>query len=210
MGHLVNCFSYSYGKTENQQKENKQMIGYEADQWSIHNSDYHQQLSSRIDFNSNRVFESYDEAREYLENHSGFYYQGAVLFKSYEKKSNSKSDKIKKKMGENHEKRMAMYNAMKEYVAKNDVKNRKSVYVGCPKCGSKLHKDYIRLGSKSQNCPLCGENLFSDTVKARIEKYETDLKNMGKQFKELQKQLAEAEKTGKFDLKWCVKVECHV
>lgn len=210
MGHLVHCFSYDYGKTEKQQKENKQIIEYAANQWSVNNSDYHSELDSRIDFNSNRLFESFDDAQEYLENHSGFYYQGAVLYKQYEKKSNSKVDKICKKMDENQEKLKSICNDCDEYVSKNNVKNRKSVYVGCPKCGSKLHKDYIRLGHRSQNCPLCGENLFSDTVKARIEKYESDLKNMGKQFKELQKQLAEAEKTGKFDLKWCVKVECHV
>lgn len=210
MSHLTTIYTYDYGKTEKQQKEIKQQICFEADEWSRYNSDTRSELPNSIKFEPYKVYDSYEDAKEYLENHSGFYYEGAVPYKSFEKKSNAKSERIEKKLKQQNDKILVLKIELGKYVSKNDVKNRKSIYVGCSKCGSKLHKDYIRLGSISQNCPLCGENLFSETVKNRIKKYQEDIKEQEKIYRNLQKELDKAKQTGKYELKWCVKLECHV
>lgn len=210
MSHLTTIYTYDYGKSEKQRKEIKQQICFEADEWSRYNSDTRSELPDSIKFESYKVFDSYDDAKEYLENHSGFYYQGAVLYKSFEKKANAKSERIEKKMKDVDDKILVLQIALSKYVAKNDVKNRKSLYIGCTKCGSKLNKNYIRLGPVSQWCPVCNENLFSETVKSRISKYQEDIEAQEKLYKSLIKERDKAKLVGKYELKWCVKLECHV
>lgn len=36
---------------------------------------------------------------------------------------------------------------LKEYVKKTDCQNYKSKYIGCPKCGSKINKKYVRFAN---------------------------------------------------------------
>lgn len=62
-------------------------------------------------------------------------------------------------------------NKLVEYKDKTDCKNFKSKLISCPKCGSKINKDYIR----NSYCPLCREDLRSDTTKKTIKRYENNI-----------------------------------
>ena len=155
-------------------------------------------------------FDSYEDACAYLSSHDGFYWQGGCRYREYANVANKKSESLKKKAEVAHNKKVEMKTDLDLYVKKNNVKNRKSVYVGCPKCGSKLHKDYIPLLSYSQNCPCCKTNLFSATVQTRIEKYRKDIADLEKQELDLTKQAnKEKQSKAKYKVMLALKYEYH-
>ena len=205
MGHYVTVRSYNY---DNGSEKTKKLIEAELNEFATYNGDYHSGLDKKIQWTS-REFESFDDAQEWLENHEGFYWQGAAKYKHYASISNAKSERLQKKIDELNQKLAKTKADMMSYVEKNNVKNRKSVYVGCPNCGSKLHKDYIPIQMYSQNCPLCHTDLFSETVKKRILSYKTQINDLEKQITETKKDKEKAKNSGKFTWMWAVKIEFH-
>lgn len=205
MSHYVATHSFDYCNGSEKNKKEIQRALYD---YATHHGDGQIGLDKPIQW-TNKEFESFEEAQEWLENHEGFYWQGAAKYKVYEQKSNIKADRIQKKIDEANQKLAKTKADMSDYVKKNDVKNRKSVYVGCGNCGSKLHKDYIPIQMYSQNCPLCHEDLFSDTVKTRIKNYRKQIDELDREINQLHKDKEKAKQTGKFTWYWAVKFEFH-
>ena len=212
MGHSVNFCNGKYGKNAKEIEQNKARLLSVINEECIHYSDNHGGLPSRMEW-FNKEFDSYDDAEEWLENYASgkFYPEVACTYKRYETKSSAKSERIEKKIKETSDKEQAERKALEDYMEKNSAKNRKSVYVGCPKCGSKLHKDYVVVNPywKQMPCPLCKEDLFSDTVKTRILKYKESIAALGKSVEQLQKDLEVARRTSKYELRWLVRYEYH-
>lgn len=206
MGHSVNIKTYDY---KNGNQKQKDLIYAELNQEAIYCSDCHCELPSRIEW-LERTFEDFETARKYLENHGGFYWQGAVKYKRYEKSANSKSERLQKKVNDLLQKQVKLKTDLNDYVAKNNMKNRKSNYVGCLNCGSKLNKNFIPIQMYSQNCPLCHIDLFSNSVKERIKNYRKQIDDLDKQIELMQKEESKAKNTEKFNLRWAVKYEYHV
>lgn len=205
MSHFVatRCFYYCNG-SEKQKKSIQKVL----DDYATHNGDGQIGLGSNINWTS-MEFESFDEAQDWLENHEGFYWQGAAKFKVYEKSANSKFERFEKKIDSLNQKLAKAKADMTDYVEKNNVKNRKSIYVGCQNCGSKLHKDYIPLQMYSQNCPLCHTDLFSETAKNRIKAYRSQIDYLNKQIEQTKKDMEKSKRTCKFTWWWAVKFEFH-
>ena len=88
-----------------------------------------------------------------------------------------------------------------EYAKKNLVENRKSKFISCQECESKIAVSYLH---GSNNCPVCRYDMRSETVKTRLAKFKEDSKLLNKQYKDLEKKLA-----AKAPIKWLVKVEVH-
>lgn len=105
-------------------------------------------------------------------------------------KKSTKLERLEKRLNELNGKKTTMESDMSSYVKKNDVKNRKTMFVGCAKCGSKINKNYIPLQMYSQNCPMCHTDLFSDTVQTRIKKYRKDIADYEKQINGIQQDIA--------------------
>lgn len=209
MGHSVNVITADYGKTEKEHKQAMAQLEFEANQQSEWYSDGHNGLDGKVNW-LNREFDSYNEAEDFLTNHDGFYWQGGCRYRVYEKTTNKKSESLKKKAETIKEKLGKMKNDLTDYVAKNNVKNRKSVFVGCPKCGSKLHKDYIPIQYYSQNCPLCHTDLFSPTVHTRIEKFRKDINDLEKLYETTLKDAEKATQVkGKYKVRLALKYEYH-
>ncbi len=59
-----------------------------------------------------------------------------------------------------------------KYFADHHVKHRKSTYVGCKRCGSSVHKDYVQ---SSNCCPVCGNSLFSKTDTETMKRYRENI-----------------------------------
>ena len=205
MSHYIATRAFDYCNNSEKQKKEIQCA---LDNYATHHGDGQIGLGNKIEWTS-KEFESFPEAQEWLENHEGFYWQGAAKFKVYEKSSNNKSERLQKKQEELQKKRVKIKSDLSDYVEKNNVKNRKSAFVGCPVCGSKLNKEYIPIQFYSQNCPLCHSDLFSETTKNRIKNYRIQLDDLEKQIEQVQKQKEKAKKTGKFTWKWAVKFEFH-
>lgn len=132
----------------------------------------------------------------------GFYDQLAVKFKQYEPVKDSKTIVNLIARIEKSEESLASYKM------KNAIKNRKSKYIGCPKCESKVNKDYVGdSGNLWNKCPVCNGDLSSTTIKETIVKKELEIKNLKANV--VQKKKEDAKK-GKYSIHWLVKTEYHV
>lgn len=196
MGHEVIHFEFD-------ENEDKGMMIATAEDQAIYASDMRDGLPSSIRFLEENTYidkeEAYGAIRKLDRDH---YDQLAVKFISYE---DVKETKTIINLGD----RIARMNdSLIDYKSKSSIKNRKSQYVGCTKCGSKINKDYVKdLGYNWNRCPLCMEDLSSETVKA-------SLANKEDKIAELQDDLADKrrlnQRKGKKSVKWLVKIEYHI
>ena len=142
------------------------------------------------------TLDSYEEAAEYIKNHDkGWYDQLAVKYRTIPNGKTSK--KIE-------ELRVKLSDARRDYHTLNSeiaAKSFKADYVGCKHCGSKINRTYI----KTNFCPVCQSDMRSETtqkklqtLKAKIEKIEQELKDAEKAF--VQKNA---------EVFWLVKIEYH-
>lgn len=61
---------------------------------------------------------------------------------------------------------------MRAYFIAHNARNRKSQYIGCMKCGSKINRNYIPQNNK---CPVCKHPFFSDTDMKTLQSYNNRL-----------------------------------
>ena len=136
-----------------------------------------------------------EDAIERFGGYRGDYSDHAVLFLDLEAVKGIKAvDALNTRIGLEIEKR-------DKYVNANLVRDRKSAFIGCPKCGSKIAREYI---PKTNVCPLCRTDLRSDTVKKRVQAYDERIQALRmRREAELQK----AEKMA--PVRWLVKFEFH-
>lgn len=160
--------------------------------------DYHSSLGA-IDFRSNKCFDTYDEALEYIEGLGGFYLQVAVKYKKVKDfKPSAKLTTLRERMAK----------ARNEYYALNNkfhFADHKSETVGCKHCGSKIALKYLH----SNHCPVCRTDMRPETIQNRIAALKAKEEELRKQEHELylaeqKKQLKNAEEM------WLVKIEYHV
>lgn len=151
--------------------------------------------TERITFPTDKVFEDSEAAREYIRSLDNSWYQGyAVRFQAYKpKEPSSKMQELRKKRDEEVAKRRA-------YLDAHSIRNQKAALIGCPKCGSKLSREYLL----TNNCPLCRTSLLSATVQKRLEAFDTKIEK-------LHQQMAAAGKANreKASIMWLVKYEYH-
>lgn len=196
MGHSIQHYTFELSKS-------KKEIETIANQDAIYESDTRSELPSYIRFLDNKVYEDIDAAEKAIERlDKGWYDQLAVQFNDYERVKDTKAiinltERIEK-----------ANQAIQDYKTKNSISLRKSQYVGCTKCGSKINKDYISdRGHNWNKCPLCGEDLSSDTIKKTIENRLNSIEKMRTEYENLKKLNA---KKGKKSIKWLVKTEFHI
>lgn len=113
---------------------------------------------------SNKVFNSYDEASEYILDHHNKW-DGAMGVRYYKKgglnkSSANKKEKLQEKVSSAEKYRDNLANKMV-----SDIKNAKSKFIGCNICGSKINRKYI---THNGTCPLCATSFLSPTAKKRI------------------------------------------
>ena len=152
--------------------------------------------SSRMTWHDNlHPFATEELARKFIESvDNGWYDDHAVRF--YDFSAAEKTAKIKEYEGKVAE----LLRAEKEYRDEHSVRKFQAKFVGCPKCGSKLCKDYIR----NEKCPLCGTDLRSKTTLDKIAWYQQKRKEYQDRIEaEKQKQKS------KCKIKWLVKYEYH-
>ena len=138
------------------------------------------------------VFDTEDEARAWIEDQGGFYEDHAVRFRC-DRKSSAKMKSIAE--------RIERENAgLKEYISSKSVKLRKSSYVTCPVCGSKLNKNYI-----DRYCPVCCGDLFAPSTISTIERKQAKIEELRRQYHDEKKKNNRKEKK----LLWLVKIEVH-
>lgn len=152
--------------------------------------------TSRIEFYSDKIFDSYDEAKEFIVKVDHGYYGGyAVKYRDYNKMTpNAAVVALQKKASDTLKKKDA-------FATEHSVQNMKPAFIGCPNCGSKLNRSRIR----GQVCPLCLVDLRSQSTLTR-------LRGFDEKYRELQDKILEEQKRqkDKAEIRWLVKYEYHV
>ena len=181
---MVKIMSWIRGEVimENDKKKDLNEAYYEIEYEVQSNQSYPDMHANfKIKKISNKVFESYEEAYNYLREVSQEWsrsYNPYVEFIDVEKaKVTSKMKTLEKRINDTYGKKMA-------YIEKEHMVNHKSSLIGCCKCGSKIARLYI---GKNDKCPVCGNDLRSDTVKNTIKRYEEIMNDCKKQLSEEKK-----------------------
>lgn len=189
MAHAIEYF------TVNDRKE----IMRTAEEFAYYNTDrqenpsgsYHGDMTIHDDI----ICESYEEALEMIAKFdSGFYDDHAVQYKDKSVlKPTKQMETLRARMHKNIEDK-------RDYAEKHSIRERKSEFAGCKKCGSKIATKYMR----ADRCPVCGNDMRAEYVIERLKKYDDDLDKMRTQYAELEKN-----QKGKCPIRWLVKVEVH-
>lgn len=190
MGHAVNYLTFP-------EKTSLSEMTSKIQDFVTHSGDRYG--TERITIPTDNVYEDIEAAKKYISSLDNSWYQGyAVRFQMYKRKGPSnKTLELQKKRAEE-------YTKQREYLDTHSVKNQKAALIGCPKCGSKLSREYMREYMKGNYCPVCRTNLLSATVQKRLAAFDTKIEKI-----EQQMVVAEKENREKADIKWLVKYEYH-
>lgn len=164
----------------------------------------------RMTIHDDIICESLESATEKIKQlDKGFYDDHAVrYYDTSHLDPTKKLEKIEEQILENNRKR-------NEYIKKNRIAYRKSAFVGCDKCGSKIamrafRKEYANgiIEPIRDICPICHNDLRSETVQNRLKKFNEKNDELLAKKEEIKKEFNQKNaKKGK--LKWLVKVEVH-
>ena len=166
-------------------------------------------LPGSINWLDHKIFNSYDEAKNWIENNDKSYWQVAVKYYDYcslrgtdkklskYKELSAKADEAKKKYEE--------LNKTNHFAAS------KAKYIGCPHCGSKINAEIYNkpihaCNCKHNYCPVCMKDMRPQTTLNKIEAAKVKWSKLEEQAKqEYEKQ----QKKTKPVIKWLVKTEFH-
>lgn len=169
----------------------------DGDIW--HMNVYHGPLLGDRAWHEDTVYSCRQDAEEAIGRmDKGFYDDHAVLFYDVDSlKPTAAMKAIERRQEEMEKKRDAI-------IADSHAwSGRKSKYVTCEGCGSRLSVECLRLMSTCI-CPLCLTDLRSETVRNRVNAYDEKIEELsGKYVEEMKKLKAKAA------VKWLVKMEVH-
>ena len=153
MGHIINHYTEKF-KNE---KQAMAFIGrctkcaYDPNETSA----YHGNMTCHF----KKVYQDYKYAEEAIREYdNGWYSDHAVLYQEPSQKARDKSQGLL-------EKRDA-------YIEAHSVHKRKSDFLGCSTCGSKISRLYL----KGEKCPVCGTDLRPTSVIEQIKKHDKQAK----------------------------------
>lgn len=200
MGHSIQYYTVEVSKG----KKGQSYIEAIANEDAIRQGDYAEPLHNEIRW-IDETYEDYEDAERAIERlDNGWYDQLAVKYKEYEGAKKTKTIESLEERIERYERDLI------EYKEKNSVVNRKSQFVGCNKCESKINKKYVesRIRLWTWNtCPLCKNQLSSNSVLHAIETKEERIRETREKLHELVKI---NNQKGKHKLMWLLKTEFHV
>lgn len=189
MGHCIDYISVD--KRNSIMKEAEEFAYYNVDRCENPHGTYHGNLT----IHDTPICETYEDAVKKIESwDTGWYSDHAVQYKDKDALKPTKAMEVLL------ERANKLKKDKEEYVKTHSLESRKSEYIGCKVCGSKLSNKYL----KGNKCPVCHAELRADYIVDRIKKYDKDYNETLNQYEELKKK-----QTGKCPIKWLVKVEVH-
>lgn len=199
MSHYIEMLSFGIN-------EKRESIQAGCDEWANDNCDPRERggrwggLGSKVQF-TERTFDCYDDAVEYLYTTTGNYRQIAVKYKSYPKTKDSKTK-------QDLERRISEYNERINSLNKPHYMGVKQATVKCKSCGSSLATSFC--GKSYRNtCPVCRSDLRPQSTMDKIVQYESTVKELEKKLKtETKKQNVKMEKKAKLHWLVCCEVHC--
>lgn len=138
---------------------------------------------------------SLEEAEKFISAHDRHFYDDhAVRF--YDYSGATKTAKITE-----YETKVSEFKKAKsDYIKEHSVKKFQAKHIGCPKCGSKLNKNYLNY----DKCPLCGTDLRSKTTLEKIKWFDEKIKDYQSRI-----ETEKRKQKNKAKIKWLIKYEYH-
>lgn len=138
------------------------------------------------------ILDSKEEAKIFLDS-KGVYVDGCVRFREAPKLS-AKIRNIEERIKSTREKK-------EKFNETHNVTSRKSKFIGCEKCGSKIAREYIR----GNECPVCRTDLRAEYIIEKLNSYDEKIRELEKEYRSEVKK--NNQKKGK--IYWLVKTEIH-
>lgn len=158
----------------------------------------------QLKWHEDHVFETQEDAERFLERYEGKYDDHAVLFRNTDRISVKKSAE-ETKLEERLNRLKAELSAIEGGAA---ISNRKSAFIGCPSCGSKLER--VGLYRKFGNvCPICSTDLRSKTDRNRIAAKKKGIRETEKRLEQKRYEM-KVKASRSAPICWLVKYEYHV
>ena len=179
-------------------------ISAECGEWATYNCDLQERGGRGYDYLdvrfTDRVFNSFDDAKEYLDGTFGNYRQIAVKYKKYPKvEPNKVITDLDRRIDEYNKRCNELNKAHYAKVAQKTVK--------CKKCGSSISTEYC--GRTYYNsCPVCRADLRPESVLKKLADYEKTINDLKKRRKEEEKKQNQ-KNVSKAELMWAVACEVH-
>lgn len=156
-------------------------------------------LPSNIKWEERKVFNSYEEAENYIESRSNeWYLQIAVPFLDIKIKETATIKALKERISTYTEKKNLLETEL-------FCKGFKSVFYCCKHCKSKLAIKYL----VNNKCPVCRTDLRSETVLKQITRYSEIIHDCNEKLKAEEIKAREKAKSKNSTKKWLVKIEYH-
>lgn len=159
---------------------------------------------SQLKWHEDHVFETREDAERFLERYEGEYDDHAVLFRNTDRITLKKSAE-ETKLEERLNRLKAELSAIEGGAA---ISNRKSAFIGCPSCGSKLER--VGLYRKFGNvCPICSTDLRSKTDRNRDAAKKKGIRETEKRLEQKRYEM-KVKASRSAPICWLVKYEYHV
>ena len=145
-----------------------------------------------------RVFDSRDEAENFLDPISSRYQDCGVKYKEP-----VRSDRAEQKYQKERERLLEM--------KKKNIDRKLSGFATCGNCRSKVNLQYVNHEYSRIYCPVCSKMFDYDQKKLLVDLTE-DEKNLeiSRRIKELDEQHEQDLKNGKYEIRWLVQADRHV
>lgn len=123
---------------------------------------------------TSNVFDSEEDAEEYCNSKSHLWARNYNVMVPFRDTSCAKNTKRIQTLEERKNKEIEK---LTEYQKTHSIASFKSKLITCPKCESKINKNYIH----NDICPLCRTDLRSDTTKTTLARYKSKIKKLEKE-----------------------------
>lgn len=138
------------------------------------------------------VLDSESEAESFL-NRQGIYVDGCVRFREPAKPS-AKMINLEERIKTTRQKKH-------KFDKVHNVTSRKSAFIGCNNCGSKIARNYLR----GDYCPVCNKDLRAEYIVKKLKEYDEKIEFLKEEYKKEKKKQAKKRSV----VKWLVKTEVH-
>lgn len=201
MGHTCAVLTFD------EKKYTKKQIQNQCDDWGNANADLQERnyslrgLGYPIKF-TEIIFDSYDEACNYLQGTFGNYKQTAVRYKQ----ANGKVEESKTLL--DLQRRITDYRQRIFNLDQPHYQGVKVKTIKCKTCGTVLPTAYCGK-SFSNTCPICRSDLRPNTVLEKRASYVATMKELEKKYQLEEKKLREKAQKKGYSLFWAVACEVH-
>lgn len=145
------------------------------------------------------IFDSEDEANDFIKKHDYSYANIAVRYKVPNKIKHSKEyNQLSKKLA-------VLMNKRASLDGRQYFKDAKSNLIGCKKCGSKIARAYL----KSNYCPICKNDLRPESFIKKVQNLKDEEKALKTQLNEVKKKDYKASLIKGYKINWLIKIEYH-